>query len=58
MKKLVVRFKSVAYEIEQFAIEIANEKFSTFISCIAIDYEKIEIWQSHFNRYYLYRYLQ
>lgn len=46
MKKIVVRFKSCAYETESIAVEIANEKFSTFICCIAIYYTKIEILQS------------
>lgn len=46
MKKLVVRFKSCCFEIEQIALEITNEKFSTFICCIAISFAKIEIMQS------------
>lgn len=46
MKKLTVRFKSIAYETERFSIEITNENFSTFICCIAISFSKIEIMQS------------
>lgn len=47
MKKIVVRFMTNSYnEKEIFAIEITNEKFSTFICCIAIGFDKIEISQS------------
>lgn len=47
MKKIVVRFMTDSYnETEIFAIEITNEKFSTFICCIAIGFDKIEISQS------------
>ena len=46
MKDLVIRFNCRSNEIEKFTIHITNEKFSTFICCIAISYSMIEITQS------------